>query len=273
MVFVRVVNNWVMEDFIVRALLVAIGIAIIAGSLGCLVIWKRMSYFSESVAHSALLGVALGLVSGLGIQLGLLLTSVVFALLLLTLQMRKLLSSDAILGILSHITLALGVLALAQVGDGRTDYFALLFGDILSVSNQDIIWVSVVLLVIISFLVVSWQRLLLLIVNQDLARAEGIKQPLYEFLFMLMVALSVSVSVQIVGVLLITSLLIIPPAIARIFAKTPLQMVFQSVFISMVAVMIGLGSSVSYDLATGPMIVVSLGGLFALSQLFAAKWV
>ena len=93
----------------------------------------------------------------------------------------------------------------------------------------------------------------------------------YQLLFMMMIALAVSVSVQIVGVLLITSLLIIPPAIARVFARTPSQMVFQSIFISMAAVIVGLSGSMYYDVATGPAIVISLGILFVLSQLIAPK--
>lgn len=260
-----------MEDFILRAILAAIGISVIAGSLGCFVIWKRMSYFSESISHSALLGVSLGLASGMGIHFGLVVVGVIFALLIVTLQERQFLSNDAILGIFSHIALSLGIVVLALVGGANTDYFSLLFGDILSITNQDIVWVYSILVVIVTLLLVFWQRLLLLTLNEELAKAEGLKHIFYQLLFMLMIALAVSVSVQIVGVLLITSLLIIPPAIARVFARTPSQMVFQSIFISMVAVIVGLSGSMHYDVATGPAIVISLGILFVISQLMAAK--
>jgi zinc transport system permease protein len=260
-----------MEDFILRAVLAAIGISIIAGSLGCFVIWKRMSYFSESISHSALLGVSLGLASGLGIHFGLVLVGTLFALLIVVLQERKFLSNDAILGIFSHIALSLGIVVLALVGGANMDYFSLLFGDILSITNRDIVWVYSVLIVIVSLLFIFWQRLLLLTLNEDLAKAEGIKHTFYQLLFMLMIALAVSVSVQIVGVLLITSLLIIPPAIAKVFARTPSQMVFKSILVSILAVIIGLSGSMYYDLATGPAIVIALGILFVLSQLVASK--
>jgi len=151
------------------------------------------------------------------------------------------------------------------------DYFSLLFGDILSITNRDIVWVYSVLIVIVSLLFIFWQRLLLLTLNEDLAKAEGIKHTFYQLLFMLMIALAVSVSVQIVGVLLITSLLIIPPAIAKVFARTPSQMVFKSILVSILAVIIGLSGSMYYDLATGPAIVIALGILFVLSQFFASK--
>ena len=260
-----------MEDFILRAVLAAIGISIIAGSLGCFVIWKRMSYFSESISHSALLGVSLGLASGLGIHFGLVLVGTLFALLIVVLQERKFLSNDAILGIFSHIALSLGIVVLALVGGANMDYFSLLFGDILSITNRDIVWVYSVLIVIVALLSIFWQRLLLLTLNEDLAKAEGIKHTFYQLLFMLMIALAVSVSVQIVGVLLITSLLIIPPAIAKVFARTPSQMVFKSILVSILAVIIGLSGSMYYDLATGPAIVIALGILFVLSQLVASK--
>ena len=260
-----------MEDFIIRGLVAAIGISIIAGSLGCFVIWKRMSYFSESISHSALLGVSLGIASGIGIHFGLIIAGVLFASLIVILQQRKFLSNDAILGIFSHIALSLGIVVLSIVGDANTDYFGFLFGDILSISVSDIYWVYSVLIVVGSLLVFFWQKLLLLTINEELAVAEGLNQMLYQLLFMLMIALSVSVSVQIVGVLLITSLLIIPPAIARVFSITPLQMVFGAIVVSIVAVFIGLGASMSYDLAAGPAIVIALGSLFILSQLLPSR--
>ncbi|ABL02460.1 ABC-3 protein [Candidatus Ruthia magnifica str. Cm (Calyptogena magnifica)] len=255
-----------MENFIFRAVLAAIGISIIAGSLGCFVIWKRMSYFSESISHSALLGVSLGLASGLSVHFSLVIVGVIFAILVVILQRRQFLSNDAILGIFSHIALSLGIIVLSFIGNTNMDYFSLLFGDILSITNADIIWVYVILIVLGLLLIIFWQRLLLLTLNEELAVAQGLNRDFYQLLFMLMIALAVSVSVQIVGVLLITSLLIIPPAVARVFANTPSGMVFQSVIVSMVAVALGLGTSMAYDLATGPAIVIALGGLFILSQ-------
>ena len=260
-----------MEDFILRALIAALGISIIAGSLGCFVIWKRMSYFSESISHSALLGVSLGLASGLGMHAGLVIVGFVFAGLIVILQQKQVLSSDAILGIFSHLALSLGIIILGIVGGENTDYFALLFGDVLSISDQDIVWIYAVLLIIISLLVVFWQKLLLLTLNEELAVSQGLNRTFYQLLFMLMIALTVSISVQIVGVLLITSLLIIPPAVARVFAGSPSTMVFQSISISIVAVLMGLSASVFYDLATGPTIVIALGVLFTLSQLFPKR--
>lgn len=260
-----------LEDFIFRAILAAVGISIISGSLGCFVIWKRMSYFSESISHSALLGTSLGFASGLGMHFGLVMVGAIFAIFIVILQRKNFLSNDTILGIFSHIFLSLGIVVLGFIGETNTDYFSLLFGDILSITNSDIIWVYVILTVLGLLLLIFWQRLLLLTLNEELAVAQGLNRDFYQLLFMLMIALAVSVSVQIVGVLLITSLLIIPPAVARVFSNTPSGMVFQSVIVSMVAVTIGISASMFYDVATGPAIVITLGGLFLLSQLAYKK--
>ncbi len=260
-----------MEDFLIRALLVGVGIAMVSGALGSFVIWKRMSYFSESIAHSSLLGVALGLASGLGLQTGLLIVASLFAVMIVIAQNRRVLSNDAILGIFSHIALSLGVIVLSVVGNANTDYFALLFGDILSVSPQDIVWVYVVVVLVFALLYHFWQKLLLMTLDEEMAVASGLNKTFYQLLLMLLIALTVSVSVQMVGVLLITSLLIIPPAVARVMATSPVSMLLLSIVTAMIAVLSGLVWSINYDVATGPAIVVSLGVFFIASQLLSKR--
>ena len=260
-----------MDDFIYRAIVASIGVSIIAGSLGCFVIWKRLSYFSDSISHSALLGVALGLVTGLGINLGLVIVGGLFATLIVVLQQKDFWSSDAVLGIFSHVSLALGIVVLGIVGNQNTDYFAYLFGDILSITLRDIYWIYLVVFIVISILVTNWKKLLLLTLNEELAKAEGINKLYYDLLFMFLIALAVSVSVQIVGVLLITSLLIIPPAIARVYSNSPIVMIFSSIIVSICSVLVGLYLSIDFDLATGPTIVITLGVLFFIAQFLPKK--
>ena len=260
-----------MDDFIYRALIAAIGVSIIAGSLGCFVIWKRLSYFSDSISHSALLGVALGLATGVGINFGLVIVGGLFATLIVFLQQKNFWSSDAVLGIFSHISLSLGIVVLGFIGDQNTDYFSYLFGDILSITPKDIYWIFSVMAVVIFVLFINWKKLLLLTLNEELAKAEGVNKIFYELLFMFLIALAVSVSVQIVGVLLITSLLIIPPAIARVFSNSPISMIFSSMIISIISVLLGLYSSITFDLATGPAIVITLGFFFLIAQFLPSR--
>ena len=181
-----------MEDFILRALAASLGVSVIAGSLGCFVIWKRLSYFSDSISHSALLGVALGLATGLGINFGLVIVGALFAILIVVLQQKDFWSNDAVLGIFSHVSLALGIVVLGIVGNQNTDYFAYLFGDILSITLKDIYWIFLVVIIVISILITNWKKLLLLTINEELAKAEGLNKPYYDLLFMFLIALTVS---------------------------------------------------------------------------------
>lgn len=128
-----------------------------------------------------------------------------------------------------------------------------------------------VVFIVISILVTNWKKLLLLTLNEELAKAEGINKLYYDLLFMFLIALAVSVSVQIVGVLLITSLLIIPPAIARVFSNSPIVMIFSSIIVSICSVLVGLYLSIDFDLATGPTIVITLGVLFFIAQFLPKK--
>ena len=260
-----------MDDFIYRAIIASIGVSLIAGSLGCFVIWKRLSYFSDSISHSALLGVALGLATGLGINLGLVIVGGLFAVLIVELQQKEFWSSDAVLGIFSHLSLSLGIVVLGIIGNQNTDYFAYLFGDILSITSKDLYWIFSVLIVVVTILVFNWKKLLLLTLNEELAKAEGINKLYYDLLFMFLIALAVSVSVQIVGVLLITSLLIIPPAIARVISNSPVAMILASMIVSIFSVLLGLYLSIDFDLATGPTIVITLGALFFIAQFLPKK--
>jgi len=260
-----------MDDFIYRAIIASIGVSLIAGSLGCFVIWKRLSYFSDSISHSALLGVALGLATGLGINLGLVIVGGLFAVLIVVLQQKEFWSSDAVLGIFSHLSLSLGIVVLGIIGNQNTDYFAYLFGDILSITSKDLYWIFSVLIVVVTILVFNWKKLLLLTLNEELAKAEGINKLFYDLLFMFLIALAVSVSVQIVGVLLITSLLIIPPAISRVISNSPVTMILASMIVSIFSVLLGLYLSIDFDLATGPTIVITLGALFFIAQFLPKK--
>ena len=260
-----------MDDFIYRAIIASIGVSLIAGSLGCFVIWKRLSYFSDSISHSALLGVALGLATGLGISLGLVIVGGLFAVLIVVLQQKEFWSSDAVLGIFSHLSLSLGIVVLGIIGNQNTDYFAYLFGDILSITSKDLYWIFSVLIVVVTILVFNWKKLLLLTLNEELAKAEGINKLYYDLLFMFLIALAVSVSVQIVGVLLITSLLIIPPAISRVISNSPVMMILASIVVSIFSVLLGLYLSIDFDLATGPTIVITLGALFFIAQFLPKK--
>lgn len=261
-----------LDDFFIRALLAGIGLALTVGPLGCFVIWRRMAYFGDTMAHSALLGVALSLLFSLNLMVSVFLVAALVSLLLMALQRRQGLSADALLGILSHATLAIGLVLVAFMTWVRIDLIAFLFGDILAVTPTDvaIIWIGG--LFVIGVIAMLWRSLLASTVNAELAEAEGMKPERARLIFMLLMALVIAIAMKIVGIMLITALLIIPAAAARRFAATPEMMAVYASLIGAVAVVGGLFGSLSYDTPSGPSIVVAALILFVASLLpFARK--
>lgn len=256
-----------MDEFMLRALLAGIGVAIVAGPLGCFVIWRRMAYFGDTMAHSALLGVALAVLLEANMTLGVFVVSTVGALTLLAIQKRAPLSTDALLGILSHSTLALGIVIVATMTWLRIDLMAFLFGDILAVSWTDITVIAGGGIAILAVLAYIWRALLAGTVNAELAAAEGLKPEHARLIFMLLMAAAIAMAMKVVGVLLITSLLIIPAASARRFAPSPEAMAVMAALFGMVAVALGLMGSLEFDSPSGPSIVVAAAILFALTLL------
>ncbi len=212
------------DDFMIRALLGGIGVAIAAGPLGSFVVWKRMAFFGDALSHSALLGVAMGFVIGLNPSVGIIVLSVLFSLLIVALQEQRSYSSDTLLGIMAHSTLAIGLVVISFFKDLRVDLVSFLFGDILAATNNDLYIIYGGLVVSLGVLYFLWKPLLLSTLSQDLAKVEGVNIYLVRTVFMLLLSLFVALSIKVVGVLLITSMLVIPAATARAFSKTPEKM-------------------------------------------------
>lgn len=255
-----------MDDFILRALAAGLGVALIAGPLGVFVVWRRMAYFGDTLAHSALLGVALGFLLGISVNLSVIALSIVLALLLVGMNGNRQLSSDTLLGILAHSALSLGLVVMAFQTGIRVDLMSYLFGDILAVTPMDLIWVWGGGLTAMTVLAVIWRPLLALTVHEELAQVEGIRVTPIKMTFMILIALVIAVSMKIVGVLLITSMMLIPAAVARRFSRTPEQMALLAALAGSLAVLLGLAGSWYWDTPSGPSIVVAAALLFLMSQ-------
>lgn len=252
-----------MDDFVLRALGAGIAVALIAGPLGCFVVWRRMAYFGDALAHSAFLGVTLGFVLGIDLTAGVVVVAVVLALLLAVLQDRQRLAADTVLGLLAHASLAFGLLALSFIETVRVDLIGYLFGDILAVTGTDLLWILGGGTLVLVALTRLWTPLLAMTVDEDLARVAGLPVAALRLAFMLMVATVVAVGMKIVGVLLITALLIVPAAAARRLARSPETMALFASLIGGVAVTGGLGASLAWDLPAGPAVVATAVLLFA----------
>ena len=259
----------VMDDFMLRALAAGIGVALVAGPLGCFVVWRRMSFFGAALAHSALFGVALGLLLNVDPVVGIAAVCIVVGVVLVVLQSQRQFAGDTILGILAHGMLALGLVATALV-DTRIDLMAYLFGDILAVGNADLIWIFAGGGVALAALAAIWRPLLAITVHEELAAVEGVRVVATQLAFMVVIALVIAVAMRIVGVLLIVSMLIIPAAAARTFARTPEMMAAVAAALGCIAAIGGLGASLEWDVPAGPAIVLAATALFGAAGIINA---
>ncbi|WP_421854043.1 metal ABC transporter permease [Oricola sp.] len=254
-----------LDDFFTRAIIAGIGVAAVAGPLGCFIVWRRLAYFGDTLSHAALLGVALAFLLEVDTTIAVFVVSAAVAMLLLWLQRLAQLSADSLLGLLAHSALALGLLVLAFMTWVRIDLMGLLFGDILAVSKGDIAVIYAGGACVIGVLIVLWRPLFAATVNPELARAEGMNPERANIVFMLLLALVVAIAMKIVGVLLITALLIIPAATARRFFPGPELMALGAAGFGMLAVIGGLYGSLEWDTPSGPTIVVAALALFLLA--------
>ena len=260
-----------MDDFLLRALLAGLAVVLMAGPLGVFIIWRRMAYFGDTLSHSAILGVALGFLLSININIGIFISTILVATLLILAQRQKQLGSDTLLGIMAHSALSLGLILISFVEGVRVDIDSLLFGDVLSVSWNDLSIIAVGVISVLAILIFIWKPLLSLTVHEELARVEGVNVSLISAIYTLLIAILVAISMKIIGALLITSLLIIPAATARQFSRSPESMAFLSIIIGIIAVVLGLSASYLWDTPAGPSIVISASGLFLLSQLFKSN--
>lgn len=255
-----------MEPFFIKAILSGLMLVTLSGPLGCFVVFRRMAYFGDALAHAALLGIALALMLKLSVFWALVATGLVVALILGWVKPIGKLSHDSLLGIIAHGSLALG-LVLLSLQESPVDINALLFGDILALTYNDLWLLFGAMCLGVPCLIYYWPNLLLVTVNRDIANVQGVNANRMDRLLLLLLALFVMLAMHVVGVLLVTALLIIPAATARPFAKNPEIMALVAIGIGIMAVLGGLGLSYVLDTVSGPSIIVVGSMLFIFSHL------
>ena len=260
------------DDFFIRALIAGVGIALVTGPLGCFIIWRRLSFFGDTLAHAALLGVTMAVFFEINIAFSVFLISSVVALILLKLQQTTKLPGDALLGLLAHSSLAVGLVVIGFLTSIRFDIMGLLFGDILAVNQNDLllIWIGgALILLILKFI---WRPLFASTVNYELAEAEGMKPDKFNAIFTVLMAAVIAISIKIVGLLIITGMLIMPAAMGRNLSNNPQQMVILSVIAGLLSVIIGLFSSLQFNTPSGPSIITAALILFCFSLIKFKKY-
>ena len=260
-----------MDDFLVRALIAGVAVALAAGPLGSFVVWRRLAYFGDTLSHSALLGIALGLALGLDLTVAIAVVCAIVALALAGLQSQRTFAADTLLGILSHAALALGLIAATFVAAARADLMGYLFGDVLAVRGAELPWVIGAAALALGLLVAIWRPLVAVTVHEELARVEGFPVALIRVAFTLLIALVIASAFRVVGVILITALMIIPAAAARRMSRTPEQMAVGAAIIGAISVAGGLGGSLAFDAPAGPAVTVCAAALFLVSLAFRPR--
>ena len=253
------------DDFFIRALVAGLGVALVTGPLGCFIIWRRLSFFGDTLAHSALLGVTLAFSFDINIAFSVFIISYAIALILLKLQKTTNLPGDALLGLLAHSSLAVGLVVIGFLSFIRFDIMGLLFGDILAVTENDLIIIWVGGAIILFVLKLIWKPLFASTVNYELAEAEGMKPERVNAIFTILMAAIIAISIKMVGLLLITGMLIIPAAMARNISNNPKQMVLFSIIGGLLSVVMGLFGSLEINTPSGPSIITAGLILFILS--------
>lgn len=254
-----------MFDILFPAWLAGLLLAFITAPLGAFVVWRKMAYFGDTLSHSALLGVALGIFLQIDPYIAVIIMTIILALLLVWLEYRTGYSVDTVLGIIAHSSLSLGVIMISLLQNVRVDLMSYLFGDLLAIGFDDVLFIAVGVVFIAVVMLVFWKKLLSMTISPELAQIEGFNVARLRLVLTLLTALTIALSMKFVGALIITSLLIIPSAIARRFAKTPEMMVGYAILFSILSISGGLLFSGWKDTPAGPSVVVCASILFLFS--------
>ena len=262
---------WADYKFMVNAFIAVLLIAPLMGILGTMAVNNKMAFFSDALGHSALTGIALGVLLGIDNEMiSLVAFGVLMALVITRVKNKGASSADTVISVFSSTAIALGLLILSY-GGGFSKYSTFLVGDILSITPGEITALFIVFVAVIIIWILICNKLLLISINRELAASRGIKTVLYENIFVVVVAAVVMFSIKWVGILLINSLLILPAAAARNVSKNSRQYLTVSVVISLVGSVVGLLSSFYIDTAAGATIVTVLAVIFFATYLFRKK--
>ena len=260
-----------MIELLLPSLLAGLSLTCLTGPLGTFVVWRRMSYFGDTLSHAALLGVAFGFLLNINLFYAIILVTLILAIGLLWLESQKQLPVDTLLGILAHSALSLGLVVISLMNNIRIDLMGYLFGDLLSITMFDVYQIIVCVVIIGLLLVWRWNHFLFITVSEELAFSHGINVPITKFILTILLALTIGIAMKFVGALIITALLIIPAATAKYYAKNPESMAIIAILIGMISIIGGILFSLCYDTPTGPSVVLSNTCLFFIS-LFISKF-
>ncbi|WP_214303420.1 metal ABC transporter permease [Wolbachia endosymbiont of Erebia cassioides] len=243
------------QSFFINSLIAVIMISLVTGALGSFMIWQRLSYLGDSLSHSSLLGIALALIFNISPSVSIMLIAIMFAI-LLSLNFNKLYSADTILNIVTNVVLSSSLILMSFLPSGNNSIISSLFGEILMIDQSNIISIFLTSVIVTLILIFRWRYWLMISINQDLATVEKVNVNFVRLEFLIILAIFIAISAQLIGILLIAAFLLIPAASARLISKTPMQMIIVATVFSVISGVSGLILSASFDLLTGPAIIL-----------------
>jgi zinc transport system permease protein len=257
-------TEW-LDDFLLRAVLAGLIMVVIAAPMGCLMVWQRLAFLSDTLGHAAVLGVGLGLMLQLEPIFGVLAVALVIVFSLSRVSSFNSALSETTLAIISHTGLAGGIILVGLLPGPAVNLEAILFGDLLATTSADLLNLLLTTVALLVLLLRHWRAFVAVSVSREIAQAEGIEVRRIQLLMYIMIALLVAVMMKVMGVLLIAAMLVIPTTSARLFSRSPEQMVLVSGLYGLTALGGGITSSFHFDWQTGPAIVVSATVLLLLT--------
>ena len=248
-------TEW-LDDFLVRSVIAGLIMVAIAAPMGCLMVWQRLAFLSDTLGHAAVMGVGLGLLLEVTPVFGVLAVALLIVYSLNRVNSFNSALSETTLAIISHTGLAGGIILVGLLPAQSVNLEAILFGDLLATTRADLVRLLITTVVLLLLLLHHWRSFVAVSVSREIAQAEGIQVRKVQFLMYIMIALLVAVMMKVMGVLLIAAMLVIPTTSARLFSRSPEQMVAVSALYGLGALAGGIGSSFQFDWQTGPAIVV-----------------
>ena len=263
--------EWAQYDFMKNALLGVLLVTPMFGILGTMVVNNKMSFFSDALGHSALTGIAVGVMFGINNTLvSMLAFSILLTIAIINVKNAKTASVDTIIGVFSSSAVALGIVILSYNG-GFNKYSAYLIGDLLSISNNDIFMLIISFIAVLLIWFTCFNKFLLVSINHTFARSRGVNVKFYEYIFTILVAIIVTISIQWVGILVISSMMILPAASARNMSNNIRQYHIYSISIAVISGILGLFLSYHFGCATGATIVLISSVFFALTYFISLR--
>ena len=255
-----------MWEIIFLALIAGLGLALSIAVIGNFIVWNRMSYLADSISHSSIIGIALGLISPLMPELIIIVICFVFSFVIVYLNHKFNITKEALLIINTQFSVALGITLISLLNPNIiiNNYF---FGNILGVSIKDVICIMILALLIIMYLIFNWNKILLISINEEIAISERIHALFEKVIFVFLASCAISFSIKMVGVLLIPSIMIIPSIIALNVSKTPLENIVFASIVGFLGISCGILLSTIVDVPTGPLITLCLIALLIISIL------